>query len=215
MRVFTHCTGLFLLLLTPLTLISQSGDRHVTSDGARALYQRSAYAHGYIHGYEDGFHNGDLDIHMGRGERPLKVMKDYRDCSSYREQFGDKGFFKSGYKEGFREGYSDSIRGGQFRAIDQTGKIAAGVDRPSTPGFRSKDFDRAFADGYGSGLNQPASAPKDVDVQRVASSCQTDSTRGKAAHRGDYCDAYARGFTLGFEDAQASRGDHRTQTAKK
>jgi hypothetical protein len=195
----------------------QSVDRHLSSDSAHSLYKKSAYAHGYIHGYEDGFHNADIDIHMGRGERPLSVMKDYRDSSGgYRVDFGDKHYFRSGYKQGFREGYSDAIRGGQFRAIAQTGKVAAGISEVPSADLRGKDFDRAFSAGYDAGrengTDSSAGAP---DFEHAANVCQSQLPRSEAGHPGEYCDVFMRGFTLGFDDGQASRIKHRTQTAKK
>lgn len=217
MRILTFPLGFFLLLFAAISVAGQSFDRHLTSDSAQSLYRKSAYAHGYIHGYEDGFHDADIDIHMGRGERPLSVMKDYRDCNGgYRADFGDKQYFRLGYKQGFREGYSDAIRGGQFRAIDQTGKVAAGIGEVPSADLKKKDFDHAFSAGYDAGReNGTNSFGGEPDFEHAANVCQSHLPRSETGHEGDYCDAFMRGFTLGFDDGQASRIKHRTQTAKK
>jgi hypothetical protein len=216
-RALTFSVGLFLLLFVAISLAGQSVDRHLTSDSAHSLYKKSAYAHGYIHGYEDGFHDADIDIHMGRGERPLSVQKDFRDCNGgYRPNFGDKQYFRLGYKQGFREGYSDSIQGGQFRAIDQTAKAAEGISSASSPELKEKDFDRAFSAGYDAGReNGVNSSVEDPDFEHAANLCQSRIPRSEVARASHYCDAFIRGFGLGFDDGQASRVNRRTQTARR
>jgi hypothetical protein len=216
-RVLSFPVGLFLLLFAAISVAGQSFDRHLTSDSAHSLYKKSAYAHGYIHGYEDGFHDADLDIHMGRGERPLSVLKDYRDCNGgYQSNFGDKQYFRLGYKQGFREGYSDAIRGGQFRAINQTAKAAEGISDVSSPELREKDFDRAFSAGYDNGRqNGTNSSVEEPDFEHATNACQSRLPRSEAGQASQYCDAFIRGFSLGFDDGQASRVKRRTQTAKK
>ncbi len=213
--MLTLLLGLFLSVLAPICGSGQAVDRHLSSDPAHVLYQKSTYAHGYIHGYEDGFHNADIDIHMGRGERPLSVMKDFRDSDGgYRNEFGDKQYFRLGYKQGFREGYSDAIRGGQFRAIDQTRKAAAGIGAAGD--LKRKEFDRAFSDGYDAGRESGTNSSWDVpDFEQTANRCESRLPRSETGHSGEYCDAFMRGFNLGFDDGQASRIGRRTQTAKK
>lgn len=217
MRIHGFPFGLAFLVFAAVFANGQAVDRHLSSDPAHVLYTKSAYAHGYIHGYEDGFHNADLDIHMGRGERPLSVMKDFRESDGgYRADFGDKHYFRLGYKQGFREGYSDAIRGGQFRAIDQTEKAAAGISAVRPGDLRRQDFDQAFSAGYDagrdSGMNSSGYVP---DIEHTTNLCESRLPRSEAAHPGEYCDAFLRGFTLGFDDGQASRVRRRTQTAKK
>ncbi len=216
-RIFTLPLGLLFLVLAAICASGQSVDRHLSSDSAHLLYQKSTYAHGYIHGYEDGFHNADIDIHMGRGERPLSVMKDFRDSDGgYRADFGDKQYFRLGYQQGFREGYSDSIRGGQFRAIHQTEKVAEGIRELPSGELKRKDFDRAFSAGYDAGRDNGANSSANVpDYEHTANVCEARIPRSASGHSGEYCDAFQRGFTLGFGDGQASRIGRRTQTAKK
>lgn len=207
-------SGLFLVVFGSLLLFGQN-DRHLTTDGARGLYQRSVYAHGYIHGYEDGFHNADMDVHMGRGERSLNVIKDYKECAGYQRSFGDRRYFQSGYKQGFREGYADSIRGGQFRAIQQSDNAAAGLEQTQDTSLAAKDFDRAFSSGYDSGRDRGLESDSPSSFEHAANTCNAQVPRSEAGKEREYCDVYMRGFALGFNDGQAGRVQRRTQTATK
>jgi hypothetical protein len=207
----------FSLLLGTSFLVSQTNDRHLTSDQAHYLFLRSAYAHGYIHGYEDGFHEADMDIHMGRGERPLSIIKDFREsCNGYHDSFGDKKYFRLGYKQGFREGYSDSMRGVQFRAVGETRRIAEGLNGSTDAQISQRDFDRAFSRGYDVGRDQGANSSTDSPgFDYAANVCHSQLSPSQATHQGESCDAFTRGFSLGFDDGQASRVNRRTQTARR
>ncbi len=205
----------FLLLFSAACALAQSTDRHLTSDQAHDLYMHSAYAHGYIHGYESGFHNADMDIHMGRGQRPLKAVKDSQGPKDgYQTEFGDKEYFKEGYKQGFKAGYADSINSRSFRAIDQTSKIASGFG-PADSALKGKDFDRAFVAGYESGLTSGANSNENSQFERAGATCQSEAPHRKGARSDVYCDAFMRGFTLGFGDGRAGTLNRSTQTAKK
>src|SRR5581483_8709170 len=98
----------FLCILAPAQQSNQprsDGERHTSVDPGSALYQRSTFAHGFIHGYEQGFHIADLDYHVGRTDRKLKDIHEYRDASSgYHSSFGDKNIFRRGFREGFSQG---------------------------------------------------------------------------------------------------------------
>lgn len=200
-----------LTLLLPLAVFCQSSpDWHLTNPNY-ALYQRSVYAHGYIHGYEEGFHNGDLDIQMGRGERPLSELKDYRELAGYRKDFGDKGFFKRGYQEGFRQGYKDAISGRSFRAIAEIQSISAGMQMANLP---EHDFDTAFSRGYDTG-RQVASrgdAPQ-LSIANKDGICASRLPQSEMKNQPAFCDAFSRGFLLGFSDGHIGRPDG-TETAR-
>ncbi len=214
MRVLRIAQGLSFLLLYAATAIAQSNDRHITSDQAHDLYQRSAYAHGYIHGYETGFHNADMDVHMGRGERSPNAIKDFRDSNDgYQHEFGDKQYFRLGYKQGFKEGYSDSIRSRTFRAINETTKIASGFHNADDP-RQNQGFDRAFVAGYQSGHESGSTSTRGLEFDHAASVCQAQAPR-ESKSPDSYCDAFMRGFTLGFADGETNKLDRGTQTAKK
>jgi hypothetical protein len=203
-----------LVLILPLaSAVSQSTpDRHVNSP-SRALYHKSSYAHGYMHGYEEGFHNGDLDIHMGRGERPLTQVRGYHDCAGYRNEFGDKQFFKLGYKQGFREGYADAVSGRSFRAIAVARRISEGV--PESEGLPERDFDSAFARGYDTGRDVGSAAEADqVDESYTNRVCASRLPRSEAKYQAALCDAFARGFLLGFSDGHVNRVATGTETAR-
>jgi hypothetical protein len=205
-----------LLLVLIGSAFSQSADRHLNSSQSRVLYTRSAYAHGYMHGYEDGFHNADIDIHMGRGERQISQIKEYRACNGgYRAEFGDHQYFKLGYQQGFREGYADASEGRPFRAVSELRKAADGMDSKAAPAGSARDFDRAFSSGYDNGrqavLDRPGETADDVYAANI---CRSKIPSSDAARERDYCDAFARGFSLGLSDGEASRASRHTETAR-
>lgn len=207
-------TPSLVLLAAIASAFSQSPDRHLTAPPAKALYERSAYAHGYMHGYEDGFHNGDIDIHMGRGERQLKLIKAYRDCNGgYRAEFGDRHFFKQGFQQGFREGYSDSIRELPFRAVGEVRRIAAGMSATENAAFSDRSFDLAFSSGYDAG--REAGVDRGTAADGYAEGvCRSRMPQSQALRAGDYCDAFTRGFSLGLSDGLVTRESRHIQTAK-
>jgi hypothetical protein len=215
-RFVKYVCALCMVLLPAIFMLGQAVDRHLSTDQARPLYKRSAYAHGYIHGYEDGFHYADIDVQMGHGERPLKDQKDYRASDDgYRHEFGDKHYFSAGYRQGFEEGYSDSISGRTFRAIGAMGRAAKGLTDTGNQ-IKEREFDEAFSRGYVAGHERGISGNlESADFDDAASLCQSQIPRDEAAHRGAFCDAFTRGFSLGFADAQASNSTRDTQTAQK
>ncbi len=187
-------------------------DRHLQSPSG-ALYHKSAYAHGYMHGYEEGFHNGDLDIHMGRGQRVLSQIKAYRECSSYRNEFGDKQYFKLGYQQGFREGYDDAVGGRSFRAISEARRISEGVTASGS--LRERDFDLAFSKGYDSGRDLGYRTDTDhIDEAYTNRVCASRLPRSEAKNEAAFCDAFSRGFLLGFFDGHSNRAVTPTETAR-
>jgi hypothetical protein len=186
-------------------------DRHM-NDRSNGLYVKSAYAHGYMHGYEEGFHNGDLDVHMGRGERPLAQVKGSRECAGYRTQFGDKRYFHSGYQQGFREGYADAANGRSFRAVAETRRIAEGMTGDAS--LSASEFDAAFSRGYDTGRDVGSKATTDqVDESYTTGLCASRLPQSRATNQ-TVCDAFSRGFQLGFADGHVNRGPARTETAR-
>lgn len=190
-------------------------DRHMTDAVSRVLYERSAYAHGYMHGYEEGFHSADMDIHMGRGERSVRQIQEYADCKGYRSEFGDKKFFRTGYQKGFEQGYGDGIQGRAFRALAQIRKIAEGLSVAAAKGFRERDFDTAFSRGYDAGRRLGTTPVTMVtESEPRLNLCQSNMPRS-VKDTADFCDAFDRGLSLGFSDAEADRATPRTETARK
>jgi hypothetical protein len=158
------------------------GERHTTSDPGSALYQRSAFAHGYIHGYELGFHFADLDYHVGRTDRKVEAVHEYRKVPGFHSSFGDKGAFERGYREGFLRGYDDSIHSRTFRA-EGAGEVVAGGLKDYAG--NNRDLDAGFADGFIAQRSNP---------QNVLACRQEPSS------------AYCNGFALGAEFAAISTG---------
>jgi hypothetical protein len=203
-----------LVLAAVASAVSQSADRHLSFAPAQALYHRSAYAHGYMHGYEDGFHSGDIDIHMGRGERQLKTIKEYRECNGgYRSEFGDRHYFKIGFQQGFREGYSDSIREVPFRAVGELRKVATGMGAADRPSWSERNFDLAFSNGYDAGHEAGVDRGTAADGY-AASLCRSRMPQSLAVEERNYCDAFTRGFSLGLSDGLMTRESRHTETAK-
>jgi hypothetical protein len=206
-----------LLLMAITVALGQSPDRHLNSSDSKILYERSTYAHGYMHGYEDGFHNADIDIHMGRGERPISQIKEFKECSGgYRPQFGDRQYFRLGFKQGFREGYTDAMQGRAFRAVAEVRKITDGLNAVPAAALSQREFDQAFSAGYDNGRDVAFQRPEvTADSVDATDLCGSKIPRSEMARKGNYCDAFTRGFSLGLSDGQASRNALQTQTAKK
>ncbi len=182
-------------------------DQHL-DDRAGVLYQRSAFAHGYLHGYEDGFHEADQDLHMGHLLPGVTVHRERRDTqSSYRLEFGDRNLFMKGYREGLRAGYDDGVAGREFRAIDDLRAAADGLD----PNRNAMHFDRGFADGYAGGRQQTATQNvTSIDFSYVGSWCREQLKHNESSDQ--YCDAYTRGYRLGY--SERARQPERAQTAR-
>ena len=205
-------TVFFTLTALAAAAFGESGDRHLNSGETQALFQKSTYAHGYMHGYEDGFHNADIDIHMGRGERAVTQMKDFKDCVGYQKEFGDRRSYRNGYQQGFKEGYADGIDGREFRAIAGARNASTGLT-PSADALADRSFDDAFSKGYESGRSADANSLRhQAHSDYALNLCQSKVPQSQATK---YCDAFVRGFSLGFADAVASiprSGTHTAQT---
>lgn len=193
---------------------AQSADRHLTSADSQALFRKSTYAHGYMHGYEDGFHDADIDIHMGRGERAVSQIEDFKACTGYQKGFGDKRFFRDGYRQGFTEGYGDGINRREFRAIAGARKAAEGLT-PSTDASVGSDFDEAFSRGYDSGRKVGPDTLRNYAESDYAFSLCESKTHSKQTKSQEYCDAFSRGFSLGAFDASEHFSQPGMQTARK
>lgn len=187
------------LVLAAGSLVAQQNlDQHMT-DAAGVLYQRSAFAHGYLHGYEQGFHLADLDIQMGHLLPGVHARHDARDGDPhYIPAYGDKTMFVEGFKLGMRAGYADSLGSIPFRAIAEMREAAEGL----APG-PAKHFDRAFFDGFVGGVRQGSSDARLLtNFDYVRASCHERQTNAKPTDAGSYCDGYARGFRLGYDDGR-------------
>jgi hypothetical protein len=166
-------------------------------DAAAPLLTRSAFAHGYLHGYEEGFHAADQDIHTGHTymlvRAPERKMR-----TAYKRQFGDRELYLAGFREGARAGYDDSISGRAFRAIGELRTASASLN----PSPHDHSFDRAFADGYFAGRSFGRSDAQPLtDFNFVGAICRASK---RAPNGADYCDAYARGYRVGYGDGRTS-----------
>ena len=172
------------------------------ADKAAPLYSRSAFAHGYIHGYEDGFHAADQDIHMGRLARGISPMKP-AERPERRLPINDRTSFRKGYKRGFDTGYSDGAAGREFRAIGDLRVAAADLNASDS----DPTFDRGFQQGYAAGRQYSLINTQPIaDFSYAAEYCS--KSLNQAPQKTDtaaFCNAYARGFRLGYDDGQLAR----------
>ncbi len=192
------------LLLAAFALVTtlayaQSDDWHFSSEGAKALFARSVFAHGYMHGYEEGFHNGDVDLQMGRAFREIKSQEKYKKPCGYRNEFGDHGRFDSGYRRGYAVGYIDAYAGRAFRAM-QLVRLANAEKWPTSKDAPDEQFDRAFISGYNAGrqlgLQEGRGDAKTEALDSAA--CQSKLQHAKAGP--EYCTMYQNGYQVGYSD---------------
>ena len=176
-------------------------DSHM-NDQSGPLCARSSFAHGYLHGYEDGFHEADQDIHMGRGNASMPPpQKAWRAGKSAPD--GDRASFRKGYTQGYSAGFNDGISGRGFRAISELRIAAADLEAPSLASPPAIGFDRGFATGYTAGrLYTAKNAAPIHDFNYVMGYCLASAGGNPGP---GYCDAYTRGFRVGYDDGALQR----------
>ena len=195
---------------------AKSDDQHVLESEAAPLFAQSAFAHGYLHGYEEGFHAGDQDFQNGHIKSAAEHLKQASIPSGSGPGSEHKPF-RSGYQYGFQAGYNDSVAGRDFRALDLLRTVADDLEMPLPPRVikgamafaplsvtgGAGEFDSAFSTGYLSGLQYTRENSKPIgDFKYVLGFCMSDS-HGKVGPA--YCDAYVRGFRVGYADGTASK----------
>lgn len=202
-RVFLLLTSLFFVCALAT---AQSLDWHLSNNGAKPLFMRSAFAHGYMHGYEEGFHSGDLDLQMGRIFRETRSQEKFKKPCGYRPEFGDRGTFEAGYRKGYSVGYIDSYSGRAFRAM-QLIHLAKTDDKKGTnSAVPDRQFDRAFIAGYEAGqqfgLKDGRAEVKAASLDSIA--CGSFGEHAKAMEA-QYCGAYQSGYQLGYSDGYSNQ----------
>ncbi len=176
------------------TTILAAQERHLSQKDLGSLYKRSTFVHGYIHGYEDGFHWGDLDLQMGRPPHDPDLIPDYRQAKDgFERSFGPKQMWQHGFRNGFMSGYEDALHQRSFSAISRLRRVASGLVEANK---QSPIFDTAFLDGYGSGRKQGANDADSSTPDPIVPPCMQPP--------GEYCDAFERGFYLGYADGFAA-----------
>lgn len=193
------------LALAAIPAIAQA-DIHISADPATGLYQRSSWAHGYIHGYEMGFHNGDLDLHLGRGWRETKQMKDSKKMQ-YRNEYGDRKVFEKGFKAGFDVGYADALTGKEFRAAKLARETAAKLGGGIEP-HQQKELDWALSSGYLKG--------RDAGLNDGRLKSAYSPEKGACAEQ-KACDSFLLGYRWGYSDGYQNQRqpDEDRRTARK
>ena len=185
-------------------------DWHLSKDGARPFFVRSAFAHGYMHGYEEGFHRGDLDLQMARPFHQIKDQEKFKKICGYRRQFGERHMFDDGYRKGYTVGYNDAYAGRNFRAVQlvhlaKMDELPAGQDEPD------RSFDHAFMLGYETGQ---ATGLKDGRAAAPLASLDAVQCSG-AGTQGPDCGAYQRGYRVGYLDGYSNQRDTSEVFARK
>ncbi len=183
----------------------QSADPHLVAARLTPICRRSAFLHGYLHGYERGFQAADLDLQMGRTRLEPPPAND----SGYRPEFGDKGLFRAGYKSGLLTGYADGAAGRRFRAVAVVLEAFGPVAVPDTA-----DLDRALRAGYSAGQKRGLSDGRNrLPFQTQAGDCRLSL---RASDSIQFCDAFARGYRMGYSDGYVNQQPlDRQTTAKK
>jgi hypothetical protein len=184
---------------------SQFLDWHLSPQGSRVIFMRSAFAHGYMHGYEEGFHRGDLDLQMTRSFQPFRNQPNYKKICGYRTEFGDRSTFEEGYRKGYTVGYTDSFSGRQFRALQlvHEGNAATSAGARAIP---DNALDRAFIAGYDSGQKSGLQDGRSATAVAVLNSIDCTIALGKSLKTtGDYCAAYKGGYRLGYSDGYTNQ----------
>lgn len=201
----------FVLMSFPC--FGQGGDWHELS---LDVCVKSSFAHGYMHGYEEGFHVGDLDIQMGRSFRNIQKQEQFKRKSGYRTSFGDKSSYEGGYREGYLVGYTDSYAGRNFRAVMLVRETARPVaDQKLQSDYR---FDSAFKEGYLSGRTKGLQDGRSSASESAAVQCNEKEKMGKGgagSPDSGYCDAFSRGYKLGYSDGYANQKQFAPVIARK
>jgi len=196
-----------LLLAFCLTQLANAQESHLKEPGSRALFSRSAFAHGYRHGYEEGYHLGNIDINMGRSDRTQtkKQFQGVKISLGYSPTFGPQPLFEEGFRAGFKAGYHDGYEGRSFRAVDSARALSPELERESPVSQRANAyFDEGLAGGYRDGFRKGAeSSPSQRQIDSRQVKCPESGPN--SAEQSSYCGGYRRGFVLGHTDALALR----------
>jgi hypothetical protein len=177
---------------------SAQTDSHFVSPNLRVICRDSAFVHGYLHGYEEGFHIADLRLYApGLSFNPPEVGK--KDVKAYRSEFGNKNFFRAGYRYGFQNGYADGISGRAFRAL---GRIRDSLGQQSFPA--TAESDRALALGYIAGRKQGLRDGRLREPFRPnGSSCDPQQERSSP----EFCQVLKQGYHMGYIDGYENQHD--------
>ncbi len=175
---------------------SPAVEPHFSSSSLSAICRGSAFIHGYLHGYEDAFHTANLRLYMpGFIFNPPKL--DNGDEKAYRAGFGDRQFFRSGYRYGFLSGYAEGISGRSFRALELIrdsldafpvlGSAAGtdGLDRGLSVGYLA-GRERGLHDGR---LREPFQPP--------GNACDPGQEGSEAP---GFCKGLEQGYRMGYTD---------------
>ena len=156
--------------------------------------------HGYEHGYRDGFAYG-RDAHS-RGATVDMNGDAYRNADhGYRDEFGPKEEYETGYREGYRVGADD----GFANRVERLEKMFA-VEGEAPPNDRRGGYDVAAELGYRDGVktgikdsrDKHSFRPTEHDQWKDGDRGYHDSLGSKDAYKASYRKAYEAGYRDGY-----------------
>ncbi|HEX8925866.1 MAG TPA: hypothetical protein VF786_08750 [Terriglobales bacterium] len=185
-----RCALAFAVLIFAAGALAAQADYHLTDDSAHSVYQHSSWAHGYVHGYQMGFHEGTIDYHMAHIRRdPRKIKSGHHPNEFYRDEFGDRRVFDSGFKEGFKVGYSDAFAGRDYRASNEMDKLAEESQTSA-----ETHLDPVLGEGYTAGQRSG------LDDGRKAAAYMPQKAQCPLHYAPPQCAGFRLGFQLGYSD---------------
>lgn len=189
-KLVTRMAFVALVTTFGLAASARESDPHLSTSPARELFLRSALAHGYMHGYEAGFHVGDLDIHLGRGNRPIAVIPEADAKNAhFQREYGNRSEFRLGYERGFAAGYEDAVSNREFVADGIARSIADGLNE--LPTTANPAFSSGFAKGFTAAYQQHGAYSQ--TMAQAGESCRQQAV---VTDMNTFCSGYARGYTF-------------------
>jgi hypothetical protein len=155
--------------------------------------------HGYEHGYRDGFNYGrDAKAHgvALNAEGDAYQRADH----GYREEFGPKEDYRTGYREGYRMGADDGFAGVSTRLEKLFGE---GDYRPNLRwGYQDVASEIGYRDGIASGIKdlreRHSFRPTEHDQWKDGDHGYDKALGVKEAYQREYRLAYEEGYRDGY-----------------
>ena len=184
-----------LLCVSGASAQSSHLESHFATASLGPICYSSAFVHGYLHGYEEGFHLANLRLYApGYVFNPPSVKN--QDEKAYRSEFGDKKFFRTGYRYGLGSGYADGIAGRNFRAVELIRDSFTDSLDPGTP-RGDKAADRGLSLGYFAGRQRGL---RDGRLQKPFHPDPAACGQQGASAEPGFCLGVQQGYRMGYTD---------------